>query len=77
MHWLSLAAANGGYSLGVVPGPLIAVAMLQSSGSSCHWAMWDLLGPETEPVSPALPGRFITTGSPGSSLKFLIIGIFL
>ena len=29
--------------------------------------MWDLLGPGIEPMSPALAGRFLTTGSPGKS----------
>ena len=27
--------------------------------------MWDLPGPELEPVSPALAGRFLTTAPPG------------
>ena len=30
--------------------------------------MWDLPGPETEPVSHALAGRFLTAGPPGKSL---------
>ena len=29
--------------------------------------MWDLPGPGLEPVSPALPGRFLTTAPPGKS----------
>ena len=29
--------------------------------------MWDLPGPGTEPVSPALAGRFLNTGPPGKS----------
>ena len=38
--------------------------------SCCSWAwllcsVWDLPGPVTEPVSPALAGRFLTTGLPG------------
>ena len=32
-------------------------------GLSAH-GMWDLLGPEMELVSPALAGRFLTTGPP-------------
>ena len=28
--------------------------------------LWDLLGSGTEPTSPALPGRFFTTGPPGN-----------
>ena len=31
--------------------------------------MWDLLGPEIEPMSPALAGRFWTTGLQGKSQK--------
>ena len=33
--------------------------------------MWDLPGPELEPVSPALAGRFLTTAPPGKSLLFI------
>ena len=29
--------------------------------------MWDLPGPELEPVSPALAGGFLTTAPPGKS----------
>ena len=29
--------------------------------------MWDLPNPETEPMSPALADRFLTTGLPGKS----------
>ena len=32
--------------------------------------MWDLPGPGIEPVSPALQGRFLTTGPPGRSSWF-------
>ena len=28
-------------------------------------SMWDLPRPEIEPMSSALPGRFLTTGPPG------------
>ena len=30
--------------------------------------MWNLPGPRIEPMSPALAGRFLTTGPPGRSL---------
>ena len=30
--------------------------------------MWDLPGPELEPVSPALAGGFLTTAPPGKPL---------
>ena len=30
--------------------------------------MWDLPGPELEPMSPALAGGFLTTAPPGKSL---------
>ena len=73
--------ASGGYSLGALPGLLMAVASLveelralgeQASvvvarGLSCPMAMWDLPGLGIEPVSPALAGRFLTTGPPGKS----------
>jgi len=29
--------------------------------------MWNLPGPGIEPMSPALAGEFLTTGSPGKS----------
>ena len=35
--------------------------------------MWDLPGPELEPVSPALAGGFLTTAPPGKS-SFSIFG---
>ena len=37
--------------------------------------MWNLPGPGVEPVSPALAGRFLTTGPPGKSscLCFIIL----
>ena len=34
--------------------------------------MWDPPQPDTEPGSPALAGRFLTTGPPGKSLHSLI-----
>ena len=39
--------------------------------------MWDLPGPGTEPVSPALAGRFLTTGPPGKSSVFFSIFIYM
>ena len=35
---------------------------------SCPQGMWNLPRPGMEPVSPALPGRFLTTGPPGSPI---------
>ena len=35
--------------------------------------MWDLPGPGIEPVSPALEGRFVTTGQPGKFLGLRIV----
>ena len=29
------------------------------------WGMWDLPGPGIKPMTPALAGRFLTTGPPG------------
>ena len=37
--------------------------------------MWNLLGPGIEPVSPALAGRFSTTGPPGRSKQSLLPAI--
>ena len=37
-------------------------------GFSCLGSMWVLAGPGIEPLSPALAGRFSTTGPPGKSL---------
>jgi len=31
--------------------------------------VWDLPGPEIEPMSPVLTGRFVTTGPPGKSRR--------
>ena len=41
--------------------------------------MWDLPGLELEPVSPALPGGFVTTVPPRKSLQieFLVSSVFL
>ena len=77
---LSLFVLHGSYSPAVVCGFLISVAsLLQSMGSrhvgfsSCGsrasllCSMWDLPKPGTEPVSPALQGIFLTTGSLGKS----------
>ena len=55
-----------------------ARALEQMGVSSCSpWAllfpsMWDLPGPEIEPVSPVLAGRFVTTGPPGGSPTMLL-----
>ena len=38
-----------------------------SSQVQLPWGMWDLPVPGIGPVSPALAGRFLTTGPPGKS----------
>ena len=48
---------------------VVAACKLSSCGA---WAflpqsMWNLPGPEIEPMSPALAGGFLTTGPPGKS----------
>ena len=74
----SLVEASGGYSLVAVQEPLIAEASLVvSQGLKGTRAlevvvhgtrgMWDLPGPGTEPMPPALAGGFLTTGPPGKS----------
>ena len=47
-----------------------AQALEHGLSSRDTWAqllssMWDLPGPEIEPMSPSLPGRILTTGPPG------------
>ena len=37
------------------------------------FGMWDLPRPEFEPVSPALAGRFFTTGPSGKAYHSLVI----
>ena len=38
--------------------------------------MWSLLRPGIEPVSPALAGRFLTTGPPGKSRPATLMHVF-
>ena len=38
--------------------------------------MWDLPGPELEPVSPALVGGFLSTAPPGNSLSYCFVEAF-
>ena len=59
MHRLCLVVESRGYSLFVVHGLVIAVASLVAEHG-------------LEPVSPALGGGFITTGTPGKSFLLLI-----
>ena len=69
---------------------IMGLLLLQITGSrvyglsSCGtWAylpydMWNLLTPGIEPLSPALAGRFSTTGPPGKSVKyFLLLVLFV
>ena len=77
---------NGGYSPVALLGFLIAVTSLVALGcvgfSSCGaqallvQGMWNLPGPGVEPVSPALPDRFLTTGPPGKSILCFKIYLF-
>ena len=70
--------AKGSYLLIVVCGFLTVVASLVAEyGPPWLWhmgstawtylpgGMWNLPGPEIKPMSPALAGRFLTTGVPG------------
>ena len=41
------------------------------------YGMWNLPGPGIEPVSPALAGRFLTTGPPGKSCPWLLMAVIL
>ena len=77
---LFLVGVSGVYSLAMVLGLLIMVASLivehrlsnSGTGSLLLRGMWDLPGPGTEPVSPELAGRFLSTVPPGESLFFLL-----
>ena len=81
--WVFIAAQ--GLSPVVMLRLLIAVASfvveygLQAHGLNCSHSMCDLPGPAIEPVSPALAGRFLTTGPPGNpklgpfNTSFLVI----
>ena len=85
---LSLVSVRRGCSLVVMHGLLIAVAFLVSEhrllilGSivmvhrpSHLRGMWDLPGLGIKPVSPALQGRFPTTGPPGKPTRSPLKGI--
>ena len=58
---------------------------LQGLGFSLLWlegtqtelpcGMWDLPGPKTESMAPALAGRFLTTGPPGKFWVFQILAL--
>ena len=84
--WVGAFSGRGeqGHSPVAVGKLLIEVASLvvEHGLSSCHppaqlpHNMWNLPGPGIEPVSPALAGRFLTTGPPGESpllLKGMLI----
>ena len=75
MHRLSLVVASGGYSSlqcwGFSFQWLLLLWNLGSRALGLHsydaqaellHDMWDLPGPESKPMSPALAGRFLTTG---------------
>ena len=79
---VSLVAVSRGYSLVVVWGLTVVASLVvehrHEGFCSCStWAqllcsMWDLPKPGIEPVSPALQGRFLTTGLPGKPTYLLI-----
>ena len=78
MSGLSLVVASRSHSLVAVCGLLVVVSLTEKHESSvCRlqqlWCaglvthgMWDLPGPEIEPVSSALVGGFLPTGPLGS-----------
>ena len=63
MRGLSLVVEIGGYCL-VAMCRLLIVASL-AARAQLLLGMWDLPRPGIEPMSPALVGRFLTTGPPG------------
>ena len=87
LHWvfvavprLSLVAASGGYSLVAAWGLFVVVEHrlqeLWHTGSAvlCYVG---IPGLGIGPVSPALAGRFLTTGPPGKSATAFILYCFL
>ena len=82
---LSLVVVSGSYSsLRCLGFSLLWLLLLQSTGSrrivssicgawvKLPFHIWDLPGPGIKPMSPALAGRFLTTGPPGKSRLILI-----
>ena len=54
-------------------GSLVGAGGLQSVQTSLLQGMWDLSPqPGIQPMSPALPGRFLTTGPSGKSLDWIL-----
>ena len=71
-HGLQNVQASAGAAQGL--GGCSSGALKHRLNSYGAWAqllcnMWDLPRPEIEPVSPALAGRFLTTGPPGKSRR--------
>ena len=74
----SLVVASGGYILVVVHVlPIAAASIIAEHGlqrcdtrAQLPHSMWDLPGQGIKPMSPALAGRFLTTGPPGKSCMF-------
>ena len=89
-YGLSLVVVRGGCSLvSTVHAILIAwLPLLQSAGPRARGhssggaqaqlphGVWNLPGPETEPVSPALTGELFSTGPPGKSSNHLFDSSF-
>ena len=76
LRWVLVAALreHGGYSSFVASHwgdfPCCWARALAQASAAVTWGLscsskWDLPGPGIEPVSPALAGRFLTTGPPG------------
>ena len=89
-HWvfiaacsLSLAVESRGCPLVVVHSLLtVAASLIMEHGlwgrpAQLPCGLWDLPRPGIEPVSPALQGRFLTTGPPGKARLFLFIYIYV
>ena len=78
--WARAVSGRGeqGHSPVAVGKRLMEGASLVEHGLSSHHPraqlprnMWNLPGPGIEPVSPALAGRFLTTGPPGKSSQHI------
>ena len=76
--WASVLAVLGLRCLQYL-GSVAAERRLRSRGAQALLprGMWDLPRPMTEPLSPALAGRFSTTGPPGKAYMCLYIKVKL
>ena len=71
VHCGARATHCGGFSRCRAQAPLELGLSSFGAGAWLLPGMWSLLGPGLKPVSPALAGGFLSTGSPGKFLKIV------